>query len=453
MPRTETELRDALDTLRDKHGVPGASVALLADNDVTAAAGGVLNLATGVEATTDSLFQIGSITKVWTTTLAMQLVDEGRLDLDAPVRTYLPDFRVADPDVSARVTVRHLMTHASGIDGDHLADLGRGDDVLERYAASCAPLRQVHPLGATFSYCNTGFAVLGRIIEVVTGQVWDTVLRERLVTPLGLTHTVTLPEDALRFRTALGHIRPPGAELMPAPVAMLPRSLGPAGIIAATAADVIAFARLHLDGGASVLSADSVAAMQTPHVDVPAGGLGLMGRHWGLGWTVDRWGDDRVVGHDGGTIGQSAFLRLFPDRGIAIALLTNGGDTIALFHDLAAELLADLGITMPAPVAPPDEPVAYDAAPYLGVYEREGSRLELVAGDGGMVGIQTVTGPAAAMTPEPFEMPMLALDPAQDLLVTKHPAAPDLWLPVTFLTFDDGSRCVHLGGRATPRVA
>src|SRR5215831_7057692 len=112
-----TSLQQLLDDARAEAGVPGASLAVLRDDDITAAASGLLNLDTGVEATTDSLFQIGSITKVWTTTVVMQLVDEGLVELDAPVRRYIPDFRVADESVSEAVTVRHLLTHSSGIDG------------------------------------------------------------------------------------------------------------------------------------------------------------------------------------------------------------------------------------------------------------------------------------------------------------------------------------------------
>ena len=126
MSVTIDALQDRLADLRERHGVPGASLAVLHDDDVRTAASGILNLDTGVEATTDSLFQIGSITKVWTATLAMQLVDEGLLDLDMPIRTYLPDFRVADEGTSKAATTRHLLAHTSGIDGDHFADTDRG---------------------------------------------------------------------------------------------------------------------------------------------------------------------------------------------------------------------------------------------------------------------------------------------------------------------------------------
>jgi CubicO group peptidase (beta-lactamase class C family) len=417
----------------------------------------VLNVRTGTPVTTDALFQIGSITKVWTATLVLQLVDEGRVDLDAPVRRYLPDFRVADDAVSAALTIQHLLTHTSGIDGDHFADTGRGDDTLERYAASCEALRQVHPLGATMSYCNTGFSVLGRVIEVVTGEVWDAALRTRLIEPLGLTHTATLPEEVLRHRAAIGHIHPPGHDVQIAPAWGLPRSAGPAGAICSTATEVVEFARLHLRGGtaagASVLTEESVRAMQTPQVGVPSGGIGLFARAWGLGWAIYDWNGRVVIGHDGGTIGQAAFLRVVPDAGVAVALLTNGGNPIALFRELCSELLADAaGVEMPIDVEPPAPALPVDPAPYLGTYEREGASIEVVARDGGIVAVQTVTGLGSEMTPDPFELPLHRLDRGGDVFLTQHPSAPGTWLPVRFLTLPDGSRLLHAGGRATPKT-
>jgi len=97
------------------------------------------------------------------------------------------------------------------------------------------------------SYCNTGYSVIGRVIEKVTSQIWDQVLRERIITPLGLTHTDTLPEEALMFRAAVGHVED---EL--APMWMLPRSCGPSGLINSTAEDLLTFARMHLDDTGAV---------------------------------------------------------------------------------------------------------------------------------------------------------------------------------------------------------
>lgn len=449
----DTTLQQRFDDLRAKHRVPGASLAVLRGDEIDTVASGVLNLDTGVEATTESLFQIGSITKVWTTTVVMRLVDEWLLELDAPVRMYLREFRVADDSVSRSVTIRQLLTHSSGIDGDHFANTGRGDDALEKYVASCSPLRQVHPLGATMSYCNTGFSILGRVIEVVTGEVWDAAMRVRLFEPLGLTHTATLPEEVLRYRAAMGHIEPPGQELHTASIWGLPRTAGPAGGICATSADVVRFARLHLGAHDGIVSAESVQAMQAPQVDVPSGGYGLSSRYWGLGWSIFDWGGCTVVGHDGGTIGQVAFLRVVPAAGVAIALLTNGGDPMALYRELFRELLADVaGVEMPADSVPPDPPLPVDPSGYVGLYEREGASIRVVARDEGVVAVQTVTGLGAEMTPEPIELPLRLTAEDDDLFLTQYPVARGAWLPVRFVTLSGGSRLLHIGGRATPRV-
>jgi CubicO group peptidase (beta-lactamase class C family) len=452
---SSTALQQRLDEARATHGVPGASAAVLREGVIDAAASGVLNLDTGVEATTDSLFQIGSITKVWTTTVVMGLVEEGSVELDSPVRRYLPELAVLEDGVVDRVTIRHLLTHSSGIDGDNFADTGRGDDALEKYVATCASLRQVHPVGATMSYCNTGFSLLGRVVEVVTGEVWDTAMRNRLFGPLRLTHTATLPEDVLRFRAAMGHIRP-GEDLVTAPMWGLPRTAGPAGAICSTATDVLRFAQLHLEGGSldgvQVLERASVAAMQEPQVAVPSGGVGTSAAHWGLGWELFEWGGRRVIGHDGGTIGQAAFLRVVPDAGVAIALLTNGGNPIGLYRDVFAVLLPEVAdIDLPAEVAPPQTPLPVDASSYAGVYERQGASIRVEGRGKGLVAVQTTTGLGSEMTPEPFVLPLHRVSEDDDLFVTEHPAAPGLCLPVRFATVG-GIRVLHAGGRATPWV-
>lgn len=448
------ELHVRLEEVIARHDVPGASVAVLADGEVATAAAGVLNLDTGVAATEDSLFQIGSITKPYTATLVMQLVDEGRVDLDAPAAAYLPELKLADPTLTETVTVRHLLTHTSGISGDHFPDLGRGDDVVARYVASCADIGETHPLGATMSYCNSGFVIAGRIVEQLTGTSWDQALAERLLAPLGVGHTFTLLEDVLRFRAAMGHLEQDG-RLQPASQWGLPRSCGPAGLICASAADVIAFARMHLDGGRAadggqVLSPESVAAMQEPQVATPD--PYIMGSHFGLAWMLYDWGGGRVYGHDGGTIGQVAFLRIVPDANVAIALLTNGGHAQDLFEDLARPLLQELaGVALPFRLAPAAEPVEIALDAYVGVYERLGTRLEIELRDGGLTARSIATGPLAEVFPDPVtELEVEAALP--EVFVARKPGE-SASAPMVFYRLDDGSRYVHYLARAMPKVS
>jgi CubicO group peptidase (beta-lactamase class C family) len=244
-------------------------------DEVVSAATGVINVGTGVEATTDTLFQIGSITKIYTTTLIMQLVDEGRIDLDAPAVTYLPDeLRFSTPEITSTVTVRHLLTHTSGVDGDYFKGHGRGDDCVAKYVADCALLPQVFPVGHMWSYCNAGFVVLGRIVETMLGMTWDDALRARILDPIGASQTQTHLEEALRYRVVVGHQI--GADLavsLPTKL-LMERSTGPAGSTPySSAAHLLKFAKMHIDGGVAadgtrVLSEASVRAMQEAQVDL-----------------------------------------------------------------------------------------------------------------------------------------------------------------------------------------
>jgi len=447
-----------LSALAERHHVPGATLGILRmgqgrDDELAEAAFGVLNKETGVEVTTDTLFQIGSITKVWTTTVVMQLVDEGLLDLEAPVAEVLPELRLADPDVTKQVTMRHLLTHTSGIDGDVFTDTGRGDDCVEKYVASLEEVAQNHPLGATWSYCNSGFVLAGLVIEKLTGGTWDRAVRDRIFRPLGLEHTITLPEEALLHRAAAGHVSEGTGEPSRAPVWALARSLGPAGVISSTAADLLGFARMHLTGGAGpdgtrLLGASSAAAMTQMQVELPD--KHTLGDSWGIGWIRFGWNGRRLIGHDGNTIGQSAFLRLLPDEGLAVALLTNGGSTRDLYQDLYREIFAELAdVDMPRPLAPPLEPVPVDVRPHAGTYERASSRLEVLVGDNGPILKTTVTGPLAKLVPDPTtEYAMVPIE--QNLFMVREPNA-QTWSPVTFYQLRTGEKYLHFGGRATPK--
>jgi CubicO group peptidase (beta-lactamase class C family) len=447
--------KSRLAVLADKHGVPGASLAILADGEIAEAAHGVLNIRTKVEATTDSLFQIGSITKVWTATLAMQLVEDGKLDLDTPIVTYMKDFKVADPEVTKTVTTRHLLTHTSGIDGDLFLDTGRGDDCLEKYVAACANLGQNHPLGATMSYCNSGYPILGRLIEVITGKTWDAVLRERIFTPLGLQSAGTLPEEALLHRAAVGHVTPPGAAEMPAPVWGIFRSAGPAGLVHATARESLAFAQMHLaDGvaadGTRLISAESAQAMRVPQVAVPD--PYTLGSHWGLGWILMTWDGHDVFGHDGNTIGQAAFLRIVPDANVAVSLLTNGGHAHDLFIDLYGEILGELAdVRPPAPLTPPETLPSLDLSSYAGRYAREGVEMTLAVDGDHLNATMKASGALAAALGGEEPPPMRVLPIREGLFVAKADDD-ESWTPMVFFELGDGSPYVHFGARANPKV-
>jgi CubicO group peptidase (beta-lactamase class C family) len=449
-PRTDWTVR--LEELAAANGVPGASLAVIHDGEAATATTGVINLQTGVEVTADAVFSIGSITKVYVATAIMRLVEMGRVELDEPLRTQLPEFGVSDRRASERVTPRHLLCHTSGIAGDNFADTGRGDDALERFAALCRELGQDVPCGSVMSYSNTGFSLLGRLIETATGETWDDAMRALLYDPLDAHRTLTLPEDALRFRTAFGHEHGPDGRPALVEEWDMPRSSGPAGGICATASELAAFGRLHLDGGrtptgARVLSEDSVSEMQRPQVAVPD--RWTLGDCWGLGWCLRDVGGRRIFSHDGNGAGQNALLTVVPDAGTVVALVSNGGDRSPLGRVVVAELLKELcDLELPRPPQPDGARAQVNLA---GRYERFGVRLEL---DGTPTATLSVVEPLASQLPG-HEASRLELRPSSmgdSIFVARLSEDSDEWLPLVAFEVD-GDRYVHFGGRAMRKVA
>ena len=446
-----------LKELASRTRVHGATLGIWSGGQEMLAAHGVLNAATRVPVTTDSLFQVGSITKIWTATMIMQLIDEGLLALDTAVSRALPGVRLGARDVGGRVTVRHLLTHTSGIDGDIFTDTGRGDECVERYVDELAGAPSVFTPGAAYSYCNSGYVLLGRIIEVLDGQSWDESLRERLTRPLSVTRTVTLPEEAILHRAAVGHNRCG----TPVHVWGLPRSVGPAGLITATASDLLTFARLHLDGGVTadgkrLLSEASVAAMQSPCAAIPE--FSAPGAAIGLGWRLSRWDDRTIIGHDGDTIGQSAYLRIDPEAGVAACLLTNSSASETLYREVFSEVFGALaGVTVPAPPRPGPAGAGgtTDLERYAGRYERTSRRLDVSVRDGQLRIVLTMTGNLAALTDsEPEELLLHPAEPfdSSGTRFVLRSRDDEPWVPLSFGQFGDGTPYIYLSGRVTPRV-
>jgi len=450
-------IHERLPALLAEHGVPAAAVAVSVGGEVVDAAAGLLSTTTGVQATPDSLFQIGSITKVWTATLVMQLVEEGRVGLDDPVRTHVPELRLADESAAATLTVGQLLAHTAGFEGDVFTDTGRGDDCLERYVAQLADVPQLFPPGEQFSYNNAGYCLLGRLVEVLRGKPFDDCVSEHLITPLGLTHAANGPYEAILHRVAVGHLRPePDADEVPAPIWAMARSNAPAGsMLSMRARDLLAFARMHLDDGraadgTAVLAPATVAAMRERQVELPD--LRVMGDAWGLGWELFDSLGTPVMGHDGNTIGQASFLRVLPEKGLAVVLLTNGGDPYGLFRDVVGHVVSELAEVelRPLPV-PPADPPQVDASRYVGTYSSRVADLVVSQDDDGRVWLEMLPKDLALEIGEQPERSEL-VSFAPDTLIQVQ-AQSGLHVPFAFLG-DDGAgraRFLHIG-RAVPRA-
>ncbi|MFC0108749.1 serine hydrolase domain-containing protein [Kibdelosporangium aridum] len=441
--------QNRLDDLRATYHVPGASLAILADGEIHEFASGVLHRGTGVEATPDSVYLLGSIAKVYTATLVMTLVDEGKLDLDAPVVSILPEFATADPEATKTITPRQLLSHTSGLTCDFMYDGGRGDDCLANYVQAAKGVTMDCPPGVAVSYSGVGYVTLGRIVEVLTGQTWDQALKERVFQPLGLTHSMTLPEEALSFRAAMSHLGEPGAYPDPAPAwDLIPRAAGPGARVIASAGDIVRLAKMHLDGGAGVLKPETVAAMQKREVDVPDKWT-VSADGWGLGWTLYDWDGRFGYGHDGAAVGQYAYLRVIPDANIAIALTTNGGGARQLYSALFRELFDELaGVKMPEPFEPAEQPPTVDIGKFAGMYKREGVLITVT--EDAHVSYEFVDG-MAGLAPT-IEADMVPISETVWAADGAGPSFSEGYMPVVFAELDGRDYC-YIGMRAAPKVS
>ena len=431
--------------------LPGVVVAVQRGDEVLLHAAGVADVETGRKMTADTVFHLASVTKVYTATLVMSLVDEGLLDLDVPITTYLPDFAVADAEASAGVTLRHLLTHSSGLDGDRFATLGQGDDALGRYVADCRTLGQVHPLGATWSYCNSGLNIAGHVAAVVAGASWDDALRDRVLLPSGATRSGTRPEDVVWWPTAVPHVLDAGA-VLPLRVWQADRSAGPAGGVLASAEDVLRFVAMHARAGAGpdgtqVLRPETVQQMLSPQVEVPAGDDGENAA--GIGWALRLLPDGRrVASHGGDLVGTHAQMTWVPEEELAVVVLGNGDGLERVVKPLLAELLGEAGIPEVGPLRRGEGDVDVDVARRAGRFRTVAVELDLVDGGDHLDGTLRILDPVIRERfPEEQREQQVRLEPVtSDRWLVWMPGTDD---PITGAFYESqGRRYLHLGGRA-----
>jgi CubicO group peptidase (beta-lactamase class C family) len=365
-------LQQLVDRLAFNHGVPGAVVGVSIGDLRVVVATGVARLGGNVAVTPETVFLIASVTKVWTATLVLQLADEGLIDLDSPVNRYLaPQLRLRDQHAADSVTVAQLLCHSGGFLGDPAEPDFRDDDAVERLLEGYAELEQVHTPGTLFSYSNSGYNVLGRLVECVTGMTWDEALRTRLIDPLGLEHTSTLPEETMTRPLAVGHrtMGPGSLELTPVSRWLDPRSTGPCGsTLATTAGDLLDFVQHHLaDGmapsGLRLMSEDAAQAMRVPRIVQPDPSRGPA---WGWGWEVVSE-SPLVVGHIGSASGQQSKVVAAPDRSLVIAVLTNG-DAQGLFGEQVVGALLEELAGLALPTVPDAAGTVVDTTGFVGRY-------------------------------------------------------------------------------------
>jgi CubicO group peptidase (beta-lactamase class C family) len=248
---------DAIDAYIEQQmrrlNIPGASLAIVEDAKIVHLRGFGRAGPSGEAPSPQTPFFIGSLTKSFTALAVMQLVEAGKVELDAPAQRYLPWFRVADPQASAQMTVRHLLNQTSGLPvlpGEvALADFDDRPDATERQVRALATLKITRPIGSKCEYSNLNYNVLGLIVEVASGESYAEYIQNHILNPLGMSHSYSSKAAAKKDGLAMGH-RHWFSLPFPAPNLPVPRGSLPSGQLISSAEDMAHYLIAHLNGGA-----------------------------------------------------------------------------------------------------------------------------------------------------------------------------------------------------------
>lgn len=311
-----------------RHGIPGLALALVDGNHIIHTAGYGKADQTGRAVTPQTPFVLASASKPITALAIMQLVEAGKVGLDVPVQHYLPTFRVADPVASQQITVRHLLQHTSGIPEQGCQNSRFGAATLEQFVAALQTIKLEAQPGTHHIYCSGNYNVLGRIIEVVSGQSYTDYVEQHVFAPLQMRHSFTSEQAARQDGLAQGYDWLFGVAVPADYPYDLPQA--PSGFLMASAEDLAHFLIAQLNGGrfgpATILSAQGIAAMQAPGVAIGDGE-----ETYGLGWRTGSLGGVSAVFHAGDHPNMHTLIFIEPDTQRGAVLLMNSQNMLAQF--------------------------------------------------------------------------------------------------------------------------
>ena len=315
-------IEKTIEAKRKELGIPGLSLAIVKDDKVIYLKGlGVKNLDKNSPVTPDTRFAIGSASKAFTAMLAVMSADDGRLSLDDSPKKFLPYFTLRDEEAAAKITIRDLLAHRSGL---NRTDLAMVTGVLNReelikVAGMAKPTAK---LGEKFQYQNVMYAAAGEVVAKAENSTWDKLIANRIFKPLGMKNSDTTAEDMQKARDySLGHDYNPTTKVTRRlPQRAIPAA-APAGAINSSARDMVQWVRLMLSNGTldgrRLVSEKGFDELVRKQVNI-SGPV-----DYGLGWFLRQWNGHKVVEHGGNIDGFNSQVALMPDQKLGFVLLTN----------------------------------------------------------------------------------------------------------------------------------
>jgi len=340
MPAITQEQTDAIDAVVEgmmaELGVPGTALGIVQDGELVYGKGyGVTEIGADNPVTPQTIFSTASVAKTLTAIAVMQLVEAGKIELDAPVTTYLPYFEMAD-DRYKEITVGQILGHRAGIpDFDWLApgyydNPNNSDGALEDVVYSLKTAELLSEPGESFSYSTMGFAILGDVIAKVSGQSYEDYISEHIFDTLDMTSTHQRFTELDLDRMASPHVPGPNGGWIVNPVFPYAREEGPGSHFYTSLEDMAKYATAHLRQGVgenALLTPESYQQMWTQVSDTP---FPPPDTGYGMGWMTGEYGGHRVVGHAGIDLGYNAFISLLPNDDIALIIMANQSDAVNL---------------------------------------------------------------------------------------------------------------------------
>jgi CubicO group peptidase (beta-lactamase class C family)/D-alanyl-D-alanine dipeptidase len=432
--------------MKDK-GLPAVSIALVDDQEVIWSRGfGYADPDQKIAATEDTVYRVGSVSKLFTDIAVMQLAERGAINLDAPVATYLPDFKPRNP-FGVAITLRHLMSHRAGLVREppvgHYFDSHAPS--LADTVKSLNNTELVYAPGTRTKYSNAGLAVVGRVLEVLAKRPFIDALQTSVIAPMGLQHSAFAPTPSIAPQLAKAYMWTYFGKQFQAPTFQL--GIAPAGSMYSSVTDLAKFMSILVARGAGpngpVLKPETLEAMWLPQF-APAGAR----QGFGLGFNVGELQGQRRIGHNGAVYGFATDLQLFPDAKLGVVLVTTLDGANAVMDHIAEEAMASLlrvhdGRPVP-PLTLPD-PMTPEIAKRLdGPYQSGDRKLDMRNRNGNLIAtVATILTPltlvgrdllidgriayGATLTPQPdgsVTMGALAYRRAEDV---KPAPAPERW--------------------------
>jgi CubicO group peptidase (beta-lactamase class C family) len=382
-PAFATRLDSLITAEMARTKTPGAQVAVVVDGKLAYAKGyGVADIETGRPVTTQTLFRVGSVTKMVAAATLTQLAADGKLDLQAPIGTYVTEIKgkkVAD------VSTHQLLTHTAGWLDNAVAYGRMGEGALGEVFREISDTLFFTQPGRVISYSNPGYSMAGYVAERSGGARFATLTETLVLRKAGMTHSTFKPLDAMTRDFSQGHVGAPNAAGSVVRPFTENTAQWAAGFLFSNTTEFARFSMMLMNGGmldgSRVLSADAVQKMTTGHQAIP----GSTTSKYGYGLTIGTRGADRVWQHGGAINGFDATVTMFPDRKLAVILFDNrSGSPLQGVIDLVAKEVAGMSPPAPPPIPAERVPSAAERALLVGTFKQGTTSVTLFEENGAL---------------------------------------------------------------------